>query len=97
MFHHNKTIKVTPMPFVITFDTEADGGPQHFLHLLVGYCVRLRKKGTTLVDGLVIREFDSDKTTYLVLRSWDDGTKDYDGPEIAFDVWNGTFDEVMYL
>lgn len=46
-------MKVKANPFVITFHDDADGGPEHVLHLLVGYGVKLRKNGKIVCEGMV--------------------------------------------
>lgn len=42
-------------PYVITFDDKADGGPEHLLHLLVEYGVRLYRAGVLVCEGMVKR------------------------------------------
>ena len=93
MFRRHKPNPFKPNPFVLTFDDEADGGPTHILHLLVGYCVRLRKDGVALADILVTGVDDE----FVAGRPWSEKTADYDGPITFYNVWNKTFDEVMYL
>lgn len=88
-----KRNKFKPNPFVVTIHDEADGGPVHILSLFTGYCVSIRKNGTTITDALVLG-VDDDKIT---ITPWNEASREYDGPITSYNIWDGTFDEVMYL
>lgn len=81
-------------PYKITFHQDADGGPTHFLNLLVGYCVRLRKDDETLFDLLVESADDEGGITG---RKFCDCCHEYCGERVTLNTFNGDFDEVMYL
>lgn len=79
--------------FRMTFHQDADGGPQHLLYTLRGFCVILKKDGQVVADGEIAHTEYNDEVVELFTRN--EETDQYDGPIVRIP-W-GTFDEVMYL
>jgi hypothetical protein len=87
-------VKVKANPFVITVDSDADGGAEHLLWTLTGFCVQLRKGKKLVCEGRI--EHVDDK--YILLTPWNNETKEFDeGQEAVFDYWSDDFDEVRYM
>jgi hypothetical protein len=86
-----------PNPFVITFDDGADGGPDHFVWLLKEYRVQLWKEGECVAEGTVA---ESEDDTITLLRP-DDERFFPRWPlceeRWAFNLYDGSFDEIRYL
>lgn len=78
-------MEVTPDPYIITFDKEADGGPIHLLHLLQDYCLRFQKNGEIVAEGR-LTSVDYDNHTIRI------------EPIVKCTVLDiAEFDEVIYL
>lgn len=86
-------MKVKPDPYIISFHVDADGGPQHLLHMLKGYGVSLKKDGKVVGEGIVT-EVNDDIVTIAQFCDCCNQTN-YDKPK-DFDMLND-FNEVMYL
>lgn len=79
-------------PFVMTFDPEADGGPDHFVWMLNDFVVELLSNGLLLTKGLVL---PSDEGT-ITIQPTDDMGEEWGDP-MTYSLWNGSFDEIRYL
>lgn len=82
-----------PNPFVVTFDDDADGGPDHFIYLLRDFSVALYKDGDPLVVGQVLTSAEGT----ISLATWDEEDSSFSGPTVTYDLWDGSFDELRYL
>lgn len=80
-------------PYHITFHDEAYGGPQHLLYLLTGHVVEFLKQGRSVVVGTVSEVYDD----VVTVKTWNDATNLHDGPTRELSIYDGHFDEVMYL
>jgi hypothetical protein len=78
-------------PYVLTFDDDADGGPEHVLWRLLGFVCSFRKDGETIATGS-IEIVDNDKVT---VAQWNEESGLHDGEMVTLDIF-GDFDEVVY-
>lgn len=86
-------MKVKPNPYIITFHKEAEDGPEHLLHMLIGYGVLLKKNGEPVCEG-VIERVSLDMVT-LARFCEHCGRTNIEALR-SFDIFED-FDEVMYL
>jgi hypothetical protein len=88
-------------PFVITFDDDADGGPEHLLSLLEGYGVRLVKDGEIVAEGILGKQRYGNTTAFLTLHAFEGETffPFYPHAEKVweFPIYGEVFDEIRYL
>lgn len=81
-------------PYKITFSPDADGGPLHVLYLLKGFGVELRKDGAVVHSGLIV---STGEYSTVRIKRWCEQCDDYCGGTVDVDIFDGTFDEVVYL
>lgn len=81
-------------PFIISFHRDADGGPLHVLHLLRGYGVTLMKNGEAVLSGHIVDTADYE---FVRIKKWCDECGDHCGATVDVNLFDGTFDEVVYL
>lgn len=82
------------MTYSITFHPEADGGPEHLLHLLSDYAFEFRKDGQRVIEGLMDADKSDGDIVYVRLFNGSTGCFDL-GPvllRVGID-----FDEIQYL
>ena len=80
-----------PNPYVLTFDDNADRGPEHLLSLLTEFYLTFRKDGKVVASGQLNEVIDS----VAVVQEWSDTDGAFTGVTHYIDI-DGDFDEVIY-
>jgi hypothetical protein len=53
------------LPFIISFDEGADGGPEHFVEFLYEYGVTLKKDGKVIYEGVITSKPDGEGNFFM--------------------------------